>query len=113
MTGASSGIGKQTAITLSQIGAKLTLIARDEDKLQQTLRELKGEGHDYFPADLSDVGMIETLVKEVVAKEGPLDGLVYSAGVGTALPLTQSKPEKVQATFDCSSLCVATVLVHL
>ena len=100
VTGASSGIGKQTAITLSQIGAKLTLIARDEDKLQQTLRELKGEGHDYFPADLSDVGMIETLVKEVVAKEGPLDGLVYSAGVGTALPLTQSKPEKVQATFD-------------
>lgn len=100
VVGASSGIGKQTAITLSQVGAKLSLVARNEEKLQQTLGELEGEGHDYFLADVSNVGSIETLIKEVVAKEGPLDGLVYTAGVGTALPLMQSKPEKVQDTFN-------------
>ena len=100
VVGASSGIGRQTAITLSQIGARLTLIARNEEKLRQTMQELEGGGHDYFLADVSEVGMIEALIKEIIAKEGPLDGLVYSAGVGTAIPLMQSKPEKVRDAFE-------------
>lgn len=100
VVGASSGIGKQTAITLSQVGAKLSLVARNEEKLKAALNALEGEGHDYFIADVSDVNTIESFIKEVVAKDGPIDGLVYSAGVGTALPLMQSKPEKVQDTFN-------------
>jgi len=100
VVGASSGIGKQTAITLSQVGAKLALVARNEEKLKAAIDELKGVDHDYFVADVSDVSTIEALIKEVVAKDGPLDGLVYTAGVGTALPLMQSKPEKVQDTFN-------------
>lgn len=100
IVGASSGIGKQTAITLSQIGAKLSLVARTEEKLKTTIAELEGEDHDYFVADIGDVSTIETLIKEVVVKDGLLDGLVYTAGVGTALPLMQSKPEKVQDTFN-------------
>lgn len=99
IVGASSGIGKQTAITLSQVGAKLSLVARNEEKLQKAIEALEGEGHDYFIADVSNVNSIETLIKDVVTKDGPLDGLVYTAGVGTALPLMQSKPEKVQDTF--------------
>lgn len=100
VVGASSGIGKQSAITLSKVGARLTLVARNREKLQQVVCELEGEGHDFFPEDVSDVGTIEALVKEIVSKDGPLDGLVYAAGVGTALPLMQSKPDKVQDTFN-------------
>lgn len=100
VVGASSGIGMQTAITLSQLGAQMTLVARNEEKLQQAINKLTGEGHDYFLADMSQVDMIELLIKKVVDKEGPIDGLVYSAGVGTALPLMQSKPEKVQNAFN-------------
>lgn len=99
IVGASSGIGKQTAITLSQVGAKLSLVARNEGKLQKAIEELEGEGHDYFIADVSNVNSIETLIMDVVTKDGPLDGLVYTAGVGTALPLMQSRPDKVQDTF--------------
>ncbi|HHT25379.1 MAG TPA: SDR family oxidoreductase [Clostridiaceae bacterium] len=98
--GASSGIGKQTAITLSQVGSKLTLVARNEEKLKMVLDDLEGEGHDYFVADVSDVAVIESMIKEIVEKDGPLDGLVYSAGVGMAIPFMQSKPEKVQSTFN-------------
>jgi NAD(P)-dependent dehydrogenase (short-subunit alcohol dehydrogenase family) len=98
--GASSGIGKQTAITLSTVGAKVTLVARNEDKLKETVAVLEGEGHDYFAADVSEVGSVESLIKQIVEKDSPLDGLVYSAGVGTALPLMQSKPDKVQNTFN-------------
>lgn len=98
--GASSGIGKQTAITLSQVGAKLSLVARNEEKLKAALSDLEGDGHDYFVYNVSDVSTIEALIKEIVAKDGPLDGLVYTAGVGTAIPLMQSKPEKVLDTFN-------------
>lgn len=98
--GASSGIGKQTAITLSTVGAKVTLVARNEDKLKETVAVLEGEGHDYFAADVSEVVSVESLIKQIVEKDSPLDGLVYSAGVGTALPLMQSKPDKVQNTFN-------------
>lgn len=98
--GASSGIGKQTAITLSGIGAILTLVARNESKLRETQGTLAGAGHDYFCADVSEVDRIEELIKQIVAKNGPLDGLVYAAGIGTAIPLMQSKPEKVQDAFN-------------
>lgn len=100
VVGASSGIGKATAITLSGVGAELTLIARNEEKLQTAVKELDGDNHDCFAADFSDVKIIETTIKEIVGKNGPLDGMVYSAGVGTALPLMQSKPEKVQEAFN-------------
>ena len=100
VVGASSGIGKQTAITLSSVGAKLSLVARNEDKLKDSIMSLQGDGHDYFPADVSNVNSIELQIKEIVTKNGALDGLVYTAGVGTALPLLQSKPEKVQSTFN-------------
>lgn len=100
VTGASSGIGRQVAITLSQLGAKLVLIARREDKLQETVQALEGTGHCYYCADLSAVDSIEPLVKQIIAEQGAVDGLVYAAGVGTSLPLMQFKPEKVQKVFD-------------
>lgn len=100
VVGASSGIGKQTAISLSQFGAKLLLVARNEEKLRSVIAELEGDDHCYYVADISDTESIESLTKEIVAKGGPLDGMVYTAGVGTALPLMQSKPEKVQETFN-------------
>lgn len=100
VVGASSGIGKQTAITLSQIGARIVLIARREEKLQETLGLLEGSGHCYYCADVSDTGNIEALVKQLVKERGPVDGLVYAAGVSTSMPLAQFKPEKVKMLFD-------------
>ena len=98
--GASSGIGKQTAITLSQIGAKLVLVARRSDRLKETFQNLAGEGHSYYSADINEIELIELLVKKIVEEQGKLDGMVYAAGVGTSLPLMQFKPEKVRKIFD-------------
>ena len=98
--GASSGIGKQTAITLSRIGAKLTLVARTEDKLKTTLHELEGEGHAYCVADISELSGIEEMVKQTIQKNGSLDGMVYAAGISMSMPLQMFKPEKLQSLFD-------------
>lgn len=98
--GASSGIGKETAITLSKVGAKVTIVARRKLMLRETLGMLEGDGHDCFCSDVGKINQIENLVKEIVEKNGPLDGLVYSAGITGNIPLLQSKPEKVQKVFD-------------
>lgn len=100
VVGASSGIGKKTAITLSNLGAKLILAAIDEEGVKQALSELSGEGHAAYYADVSKLDDIGGFIKKIVDEHGALDGLVYSAGLGTAIPLALSKPEKVQATFD-------------
>lgn len=100
VVGASSGIGKQIAVTLSRLGAKVILAARREDKLMETLALLEGEGHSVKRFDVQNTDGIEKVVKDIVAEFGALDGMVYSAGLGTALPLQQTKPEKIKQVFD-------------
>ena len=98
--GASSGIGKRTAITLSNLGAKLVLAAIDEEGVKQALTELSGEGHAAYYLDVSKLDEIEGFIKKITMEHGTLDGLVYTAGLGTAVPLALSKPDKVQTTFN-------------
>ena len=98
--GASSGIGKRTAITLSELGAKLVLAAIDEEGVKQALTELSGDGHAAYYLDVSRLDDLEAFIKQIVEAHGALDGMVYSAGLGTAAPLMQCKPEKVLNTFN-------------
>lgn len=100
VVGASSGIGKQTAITLSNVGANVILVARNESKLREVKNSLADGDHEYFCADISEINTIENLVKKIVEMKGRLDGLVYSAGTVINVSLMQSKPEKVKRVFD-------------
>lgn len=82
VTGASSGIGQQCAIDCSRMGAKVTLIARTETRLQETLSLLDHpERHCYYMFDLFQTGQIKPLVDEIVEKQGKIDGFVYAAGI--------------------------------
>ena len=81
VTGASSGIGRATAIRLSEAGAKVVLIARNEEALRETLAGMQGEGHHIISADLSQPEVIKDAVAEAVAYDGQkLTGLVHCAG---------------------------------
>ena len=60
VTGASSGIGKTTAIECSKMGAKLVITGRNEERLNQTLGELEGEGHLAFIKDEDLYRVFET-----------------------------------------------------
>ena len=63
--GSTQGIGRATAISLANEGAKITLIARNENKLKAVLSELKGtQSHDYIVADFSDSKDLKLKVKE-------------------------------------------------
>ena len=87
VTGASSGIGRETAILLSQLGAKVVLGGRNQEQLEITLRQLHGEGHHTAPFDMTDLEQIPAWVKTLAAAHGPFHGAVHSAGIHKALPL--------------------------
>lgn len=77
VTGASSGIGRSTAIECSRMGAKLVVTGRNEARLQETLNALEGEGHLAIVADLTNEEQMDRLVEQVPA----LYGLVNNAGI--------------------------------
>lgn len=98
VTGASSGIGRETAILLSQLGARLILVGRRPEQLESTLALLEGASHQLHVFDLLDVDDIPRWMKEITRASGPLHGLVHSAGVQITKPLrmlTSSDIDKV------------------
>ena len=92
ITGASSGIGRETAVLCSKMGAKVTMVAQNEERLNHTLSRLEGDGHSCYVFDLVNVRDIENKVKELVKAEGVFDGFVHSAGVDYVRPLRMLKP---------------------
>lgn len=100
VTGASSGIGRQCAISCSQMGAKVVLVARNEDRLKETGSLLKGEGHLYYPMDITKFEEIEFIVKDSVEHIGKLSGFIHSAGVEQTLPLKMMKPANYNNMFN-------------
>jgi NAD(P)-dependent dehydrogenase (short-subunit alcohol dehydrogenase family) len=87
VTGASSRIGREAAILLSQLGGQVIPGGRDETRLRQTLEQLEGAGHQMAPLDLSQLDSIPGWIKGLAAAYGPFHGLVHSAGMHNAIPL--------------------------
>jgi len=80
VTGASSGIGRETAILLSSLNARVILSARREAKLRETRDLLYGSGHVVAPFDFSDAAEIPNWIKSLVGKTAPLDAVIHVAG---------------------------------
>lgn len=96
VTGASSGIGKATAIYLSRLGGRLIICGRDEGRLQETCAALEGEGHLIRAFDLSQLDQIVPWLKGVCAEVGPLHGLAHCAGVQATRPIQAINPAFVE-----------------
>jgi NAD(P)-dependent dehydrogenase (short-subunit alcohol dehydrogenase family) len=82
ITGASSGIGRATALRVAEAGAKVLLVARTPEKLEETREEIEAAGGTAFihRADLSDTDDIERMADEVIEEHGGVDVLVNNAG---------------------------------
>jgi len=86
VTGASSGIGRATAIFLSRLSAQIVLTGRSEKRLQDTISGMKGEGHMAVPFDLLDFEHYDKLMQACISG-GKLDGLVHCAGIAKPIPI--------------------------
>ncbi len=87
VTGASSGIGRETAILLSRLAAQVTITGRNQERLERTLRLLQGTGHRAVTFDLNELGRIPAWMKEQASVNGPFYGVVHAAGFRQTTPL--------------------------
>lgn len=99
VTGASSGIGRQCAIDCSKMGAKVILVARNEERLAETLSQMEGEGHLTVAYDLTDTEGMKTLVSGIVQQVGQLHGALHCAGISDTLPLKLMNTETIDKFF--------------
>jgi short-subunit dehydrogenase len=102
VTGASSGIGLETAKLLSKKGAKLALVARSKEKLEHLTKELPDSIA--IVADLSMVQEVENMIALVYQHFGRVDILVNNAGRGYDAQIEKIDPEVVRCIFDLDLL---------
>lgn len=96
VTGASSGIGKSTAIECSRMGAKIVVTGRDKERLESCFNSLSGKDNHLIQADLTNNNNLGCLVDQTPV----LDGIVICAGRGTTLPIKNANTQKYQDIFN-------------
>lgn len=92
ITGASSGIGRSTALECSKMGARVIISGRNKERLTETFAQLVGEGHQSVLADLNEENDLSYLVEQCVS----LDGIVHCAGIVKYVPFTFIDNEKIE-----------------
>lgn len=100
ISGASSGIGKATAIICSELGAKIALVSRSEEKLLQVREELLPNEHHVFSCDLSETSSVKDLVANIYNAMGVIDGLVYASGEEYTCPLKILDNDKLKEIYN-------------
>jgi uncharacterized protein len=116
LTGASSGIGRRTALDLAAGGARVCAVARREDRLRNLLADLGGNGHSYVVTDVSDRHQVQHLSEQVERTYGRCDVLINNAGFGGESDSFEgvsslSDLESVMATnFFGAAYCTAELL---
>lgn len=100
VTGASSGIGRATAIECSHLGAKLFVTARNEERLRETFDALEGDGHAMVIADVAKSEEMDSLVGSVSA----LDGFVCNAGITKRRPIHFIKEDELREVFEINTI---------
>lgn len=99
VTGSSSNIGRKIAIRCADMGAKVIVAARDEERMKTTVEALEGEGHLHFQVDLTDAASIATLAEAMPM----LDGVVLCAARFDSTPVKNIKRETVQSMFETNT----------
>lgn len=98
VTGASSGIGRGICIDCAKMGAKVHLMARNEERLKETLSQMEGEGHEIHIADLCSTEDINALVDSLPV----IDGVVLCAGIIKTMPVKNISVDAMTEIFNAN-----------
>ncbi len=98
VSGASAGIGQAAALELAKSGARVTILARGQDSLQETLQALNafGTGHRAIVCDLSRLDSVHTAIQEI-GKD--VDILICNSGGPAPGPLTDAEAPAIESAF--------------
>jgi len=119
VTGASSGIGAATAVSLAGLGARVALVARRADRLEELAAQLRGDGATVtvIPADVTQQAEADRAVEQTVSELGRLDTLVNNAGVMLLGPVVDAPVEEWERMVQINLLgllyCTHAALPHL
>lgn len=100
ITGAGSGIGRETAIVASKVSAKIVMLDISEVGLTETMALLEGDGHSMYTIDLSDNNQITPLIKSIAETYETIHGIVHCAGVSSRKPLNVLTKEGFSKVMD-------------
>lgn len=101
--GSTQGIGKAIAEELAQLGANVTLVARNEGKLRETVKELdnsQGQKHDYLVADFSNPDELQQKITAYVQQRDAVHILINNTGGPAGGPIINAKPEEFLSAFN-------------
>jgi NAD(P)-dependent dehydrogenase (short-subunit alcohol dehydrogenase family) len=96
VTGASSGIGRETAILLSKLGARIILLGRSRERLFNTLEMMEGSGHRAEVFDLTATDELSHWMRLIAEKNGKVDGVAHCAGAQILIPLRMLTTKHVE-----------------
>jgi NAD(P)-dependent dehydrogenase (short-subunit alcohol dehydrogenase family) len=97
ITGAASGIGRETAAIFAAEGAQLALLDRDMAGVARTAQELSGLG---LTVDITDEPAVQAVIAEAAARMGGIDGLVNAAGIMTVGPVIDTPAVQFRKLID-------------
>lgn len=102
ITGASSGIGKATALAFAKAGIDLALVSRSQDKLETVAKEAKEAGVEAqaYAVDLAQTSQVRDKIKAIATEFGPIEILVNNAGIGYTAPLSETPLADWQQVID-------------
>ncbi|BBD54255.1 SDR family oxidoreductase [Planktothrix agardhii] len=102
ITGASSGIGRATAIAFAKAGIDIALVSRQKDRLESVAKEARNLGVEAkaFPLDLAKVEQVHTQIDSIVAAFGSVNILVNNAGMGYTGDLIETSLADWQKVID-------------
>ena len=102
VVGASSGIGRETALQFAKRNAKVVVSARTESGLASLVDEITALGGDAIaiPADVAEFDQVKSIVDKTIARYGRLDTWVHAAGTGIIAPFEQVTPEEFKRVID-------------
>jgi NADP-dependent 3-hydroxy acid dehydrogenase YdfG len=100
ITGASSGLGAETARHLVEAGAKVALGARRRDRLDALVKALGADNASAFQVDVTDQHQVEAFVKDSHERWGRIDAMLHNAGVMPLAPLGLNRHEEWDTCID-------------
>ncbi len=119
ITGASSGIGKATALAFAQAGIKLALVSRASDKLSAVVDSITALGVEAksYPLDLAEITLVKDHIAAIAQDFGPIDILVNNAGMGytNSLKATSLADWQQVMNLNLTSVfqCIQGILPHM